>query len=68
MVRTQMFTIAAGDRENVPNFAILITDGGSNIQPVSSNISIKTISQSLLEQCLKGKYKKKIQILISDFY
>ena len=31
MMRSQMFSRASGDRSDVPNFAIVITDGQSNI-------------------------------------
>ena len=36
MARTQMFTVANGDRLNVPNFVIIITDGQSNINPTQT--------------------------------
>ena len=33
MLRESMFVSSSGDRETVPNFAIVITDGNSNINP-----------------------------------
>ena len=33
MMREDVFTIANGDRENVPNYAIVISDGESNVDP-----------------------------------
>lgn len=33
LVWTQMFTVENGDRIDVPNFAIVITDGQSNVNP-----------------------------------
>ena len=30
-IRTEMFTALNGDRQDVPNFAVVITDGESNI-------------------------------------
>ena len=31
LLRTEMFTPFNGDRQDVPNFAVVITDGESNI-------------------------------------
>ena len=31
LLRTQMFTPANGDRLDIPNFAIVVTDGQSNV-------------------------------------
>ena len=49
-VRTTMSTSAAGDRSNVPNVVIVLTDGRST-KPTATQVSIKLLACFLSEKC-----------------
>jgi len=49
-VRTNMSTSAAGDRSNVPNVVIVLTDGRST-RPTATQVSIKLLACFLSEKC-----------------